>query len=682
VRCARILLVALAGALCAASCAPETGERAGDGAAPAPAGDAPVGPADEPAPAQLAVTVRAAEDGTVVAGAAVTAAGPSAARTARTDAAGAARFELAPGEYTVALDPPVAEPAQVRLAHGAAHEHAFRVETRATHALELRIVAAEDEHPLAGATVRVDGVPDWVRDAVAQAAADADGIARVRVPAWCASVASIAAPGRGEARIALPRAEPPGDPTRPVPAVRLARLGELRGRLTNGAGAPLAGVEIVARVAAAELFLADAAPRDAAAIDIPGDDALVIAGAATTAADGAFALALPPYVGVMLEAEAGEGAERRHRALGVVRLAPAESVERELVLESGTRVDGTLLGPGDAARAGVLLWLVRGGARGAFTRFEEIEDRAVTDAEGRFAFLGVEPGSWRIGPAPVSTASEPVALSAAPALLEVLPGMPRAEVVVRLPAALHVRGRTVDAHRAPVGGIELIALGGGQSRAAVSGADGAFRIGPFAAGAPGEIVLRTAAGPGFVPSAPVSVRAGDDDVEIRVVRTGALRGAVTRDGGAPSAGLEVRLERNEGARAAGALDLAPGADGELLLADAEPGSYVVIARAEPDLVAAQAVEIAPAGTAEVALELEAGARARCRLDAAHAALFYVVFAGALPVERGRVDARTELVTRAVPAGEITVELRGPSGLIERRTATAPPGQTAILDFQR
>jgi len=681
-------LAALAAALCLAACGPASGSNRasvdGGSGSGSPSAEATTG-RDEPGATlgRLTVIATAAEDGTPLAGAAIVAT-PIDPRRPRSNAPaeqgvgahravaggdGTASFELEPGAYEVALEgsPDGAEPVvRVDLKRGERREQALRAPTRAAHDVALRVVADEDDRALAGVALRVDGVPPYARGARATGTSAADGSARVRVPAWCATSLAIAAPGRGEVRVALPLESELDAP------VRLIRTAELRGRLVTTAGGPVVGVPVEARVAVAELYASGRLPRDPRAAR-----AVETIASTTSGENGAFTLELPAYTGVMLEAPADDEGGRPRRSVGIVRLEPGESADQDFVLKIGTRIEGTLLGSDDAPIARAPVWLVRGGARSVFTRFEEIEDRTVTDDEGRFAFLGVEPGTWRIGPAPRRGDGEaPIAV---PALLDVVPGMPRAEVVVRPPDALYITGYALDEHGAPVAGIGVIAVGDGQSARATSGDDGAFRIGPFASG---EVVLRTAPAAGLAPTATNGARAGDRDVELRVVRTGAVRGAVHTHSGAPPVDTEVRLEKSVGARPTGVRSAAIDVAGAFLVADAEPGTYVVIARAEPDLVAAESVDVVSEGTAEVELALASGARARCRLDPTHAPLGFVVYADGLPVERGRVEGRTELFTRDFPAGELTVELHGPNGLVDRRTAETSAGRTVDLNFVR
>jgi hypothetical protein len=263
VLCVQPALIALAGVLFVASCGPVENPPLDGGPAPLPpAVEAPV----ERSTARLDVVVTAREDGLAVAGVAVTVAGVlrderrldeaflDAAAEAITDANGLAAFELAPGAYDVSLASTAAEAARVNLGAATVQRHELRIPTRAALDVQLSIVADEDGSALAGASVRVSGVPAHSRGALVDARSNAGGTASVRVPAWTETVASITAPGRGEARVALPLASEIGP-------VRLVRNAELRGRLTTVVGAPVARVEIAARAAATELFAVEAWPR-------------------------------------------------------------------------------------------------------------------------------------------------------------------------------------------------------------------------------------------------------------------------------------------------------------------------------------------------------------------------------------------------------------------------------------
>ena len=591
-----------------------------------------------------------------------------------TGADGAATFQLPPGRYSAAAEWPAEEPLLVELLPGKPAEVELLRPSLPDQACVLSVVGA-DGSALAGSTVELVHLPPELaaRGAADLVRAEGDGRHALHLPSWSAVVAIVRAEGHGEVRLALG----PGAEAAPERAVRLERSAAVRGRLVDTAGVPVAGAVVAAQAEAAELFAGGGGPPASARAE-------EMAWTAATDDGGAFILeGLPANVALTLEAAPAAGAARRPRPrpLEPLRLAPGEEREALVVLAAGTRLAGVLLGADGAPRPGVSIWLVHGGARSVFTPYEAVRDHALTDAEGRFAFEGVEPGSWRVGPAAQSAEADGDAvLAPLPEVVDVMEGMTLAEVVLRPPGLSTVEGRCVGPRGEPVSGVHLVAESAEQVATAISDADGAFSLGPFIEGA---LELRTTApSVGYTGGAPQKVSAGDRDVVVRVERSGALRGSTVRASGGAPLGAEIELALRERLRGPGSRRVTAGADGAFTAQDLEPGGYVVVARAERGLVAVRGdVAIAPGETQEVALELVEGARARFFAPADSGASSFLVLVNGVPVERGGLIGREEIETRDFPPGEVTVELHGPKGPVARQAAMATAGSIVQLDFR-
>lgn len=640
-------------------------------------------------PARLRVVLLAREDGAPLAGLPVfvwprpgeaphtpvagSEAGPG--EIPLTGADGAATFRLLPGRYSAAAEWPAKEAQLIELRGGAQAEVELRRPSLPDRTMVLRVVSADGDEALAASEVELAGLPAEVaaRGATQLSRADAGGRHTLRFPSWHPVVAIVRAEGHGEARLAL-RAGGAGAEAEEEIEVSLERSAAVRGRLVDAAGVPVAGAVVAARADAWELFLHGRAPP-------LGTRAEEVVWTAPTDEGGAFALpGLPAGVALTLDARP-EGGWRPPRPREPLRLAPGEERAADLVLANGTRIEGVLLGADGAPRAGVAIWLVRGGARRVFSPYETVHEHAVTDPSGRFAFAGVEPGSWQVGPAAQHADVDGDAVVAPlPELVEVLEGMTRAEVMLRPPALLTVEGRCVGPGGEPVPGVHLIAESADQTATAISGADGAFSLGPFIEGV---LELRTTApSVGYTAGASQTVRAGDRNVTMRVERAGALRGTVVGAGGEPHV-AEIELAHRDRLRGPGARRFTAGDDGAFAAQGLEAGGYVVVARAEPDLVAVRGdLSVAPGATLELALELSEGARARFTVPADLGATFFLVFVNGVPVERGPLGGRGEIETRGFPPGDLAVELHGPRGLIARQAAPASAGGIVQLDFRR
>jgi hypothetical protein len=587
------------------------------------------------------------------------------------DAEGTVRYRVPAGRYSVcAVWPPVdAEVVELRAGEGA--ELLLERRSIPDLAVELRAVAGEAQSVVSASEVDLLGLPPEVlaRGGQSTSRAGADGVHHLRVPSWSPVIASVRAEGYGELRTALGTGE-----SEALREVVLEPAASLQGRLVDAAGAPLGGVTLLARADTWELFDSGEKPPHLAAVPAEAE------WRTTTRADGSFVLAgLPARAGITLAAEQKQGREARVNTRAPLRLAPGEARVEDVLLASGTRIEGTLFGADGATRPDVTIWLVRGGTRRVFTTFEEVRYRAVTDGGGRFAFENVQPGSWRVGPA-AGRADGESGLAPFPEIVEVLPGMTVAQVVLHPPGLLTLEGRCLGPQGEPVSGVHLVAESLEQVATGISGADGVFNLGPFVAG---ELELRaTAMRSGYAAGESQIVQAGDRDVLVRVQRSGSLRGSAVRAASGAGLSAEIELVPQARERSTSARRVTAAPDGSFEIPDLDPGDYILIARADGAVAVRGDLGVRPAEKIEVALELADSTHARFTVAETYSESSYALLWNGIPIEHGSLAGRVEGETRDFPPGVVTLEVIDTEGRVEHRTATATVGRVVELDFRK
>lgn len=311
------------------------------------------------------------------------------------------------------------------------------------------------------------------------------------------------APWRGEAEVFAGRTA--------TVDVRLDSAARLSGRVVDGDGEPVAGVEVTA--AGGHAF----------------------AGAwAHTDADGRFAMEDLPVGPFEIVAEGEERGDARATLVGVA----GDELWWEGVLDPGLTLHGRVVAPG-ADLAG---WIVTGIRRDG-QHFEHLE-REITDAGGRFELPGCSDGLYDLEVLDDRFATVAERYAVRPGAEEVVIEIDPARLA---PRTVTLRGRVVDPEGRPVGGAEISERGPSATSflTTTDGTSGRFELGPHVPGewsvlvrAPGWARLeseRIEAGPGEV--------ADFGDLELR--RGGTLRLCLVRAPGAPEADPVLTL-RPEG----------------------------------------------------------------------------------------------------------------------------------------
>jgi len=216
-----------------------------------------------------------------------------------------------------------------------------------------------------------------------------------------------------------------------------------------------------------------------------------------------------------------------------------------------------------------------------------------TDPKGAFAIVGLAPGAY-----PIAAESDDF-IWTQPTIVE-LGAQDANGVTVRVHRGIHLRGHVEPAQVCDVV-LDLAQTSGNfrfERPSASAGADGAFSVGPLAAGA----YTATAHCPsGDEGSAPLAAKAGMGDVTIAVKPGGSLSGRVVDAKGKPVAGASVnaasgnRTEVVNGMVTSGSAALT-GADGTFELTGLAAASYrlSVLDRGRPlPMKAAATIAIAP-----------------------------------------------------------------------------------------
>ncbi len=298
-----------------------------------------------------------------------------------------------------------------------------------------------------------------------------------------------------------------------------------------------------------------------------------------------------------------------------------------------------------------------------------------TDASGHFAFTGVTPGSWWIGPVAERTSAIPGGLAGLPVRVDVTEGALDVDVLVRAHRELAVAGKVLDPDGRPVEGVYVCVNGGLIADSMFTDANGAFELGPLEPGRCSVSALRL--GEPFHPLTDfLEVEAGKRDVVLRIQEaTTSLRGHVTGASGEPAHG-RVLLTNPEGLHAYHTFD-----NGSFAFGALEPGFYSVAVSTDDQVAVAKDVLVRLVGTRdEVFLKLEPAARIRVSIGERESARCVgVLFDGALVAfEWIEPNAQATLV---VPVGPITVGLRvrggSPSG---RHDVVTRAGQELELMF--
>ncbi len=227
-----------------------------------------------------------------------------------------------------------------------------------------------------------------------------------------------------------------------------------------------------------------------------------------------------------------------------VRVSPFETTDLgSITFESGTQLLGKVVDPNDAPVSNAELVFHAASKRpGPFAGRESdpgTDQRTTSDAEGTFQLDHLGPANYVI---------HVTATGFAPWIRDGFRIDRHArdgELLIRLKPALELVGRVTDSGGRPIEGAELIAQsrrpgedGGKCEETTRSDSEGVFR---FKQLSPGVYWVRAIAD-GYLIGAIHQVEPGADDVEIRLERTGIVRGRVRHADGSPVTAFTLKLE--------------------------------------------------------------------------------------------------------------------------------------------
>jgi hypothetical protein len=370
--------------------------------------------------------------------------------------------------------------------------------------------------------------------------------------------------------------------------IHVLRLARIEGRVVDGAGESLEGVNIGHRTVVLDRALDqdDTAPH----------------GSAISGAGGGFSVRVPPG-----QVELVARAQGRPESTTIIRWVPpgAHLTGVEIVMDAGATVAGTVIDPAGAIVAGAQVI-------GYGSEQREVV-RAQTGADGGFALRALVPGKVHI------EAEAPGFARSAVVTVHVEAERPVTGVVVTLQAARVISGRVIAETGEPVAGATVRVepmMGRGAAVEARTGQSGVFELGGLGIGPH----LLSAGAPGFATTREPGVSAPVRELEIVLTRSGALFGRVTARG-APLRAFSVRLQgrselRTRPSTGPAASDLTTeaehfriaSADGSYRIEDVRPGTYDVTLFAPglaPETVLG--VTVPAGGDGQASANLDAGA---------------------------------------------------------------------------
>lgn len=354
--------------------------------------------------------------------------------------------------------------------------------------------------------------------------------------------------------------------------VQVVRTAAVRGRVVYDGGAAAAGAEVAIR----------SDSRAAAGYVRAGMLAPALADAA-----GAYELVVPPGA-VELRATTADGAHGFAR----VEVAAGEvAAGVDIVVDRSASVAGVVRAPDgfglDDATVVVSTRVPRS------VHYDRRE--APVGPGGRFEVRGLRPGR---------TVVEAVAdgyAPSAPVTIDLAHGEARTGVVLTVSEPLVIAGRVVDADGVPVPGAEVAQVWLGSKLRydkVTTDGSGAFA---FDAVGPGPHMIR-ARHPAYVDARQTNVMAPVDDLVLKMVPAGSIRGRVRAAGGEPVPAFSVDV-RPRGKRGGRKRRRFATGDGRFEIWPVAPGDYDVIATADGFAEARARVSVEPAEPADVDVEL-------------------------------------------------------------------------------
>jgi len=527
-----------------------------------------------------------------------------------------------------------------------------------------RVVDAETLAPFAQAGVAVmEGDPSSAPDDLPWTAVPADGLVELRDLHLQSSVILVAAPGCSTAFV-VPQTghEEPAH----AQVVELRRTASIVLRLRDER--PLPGE-----------------PR----VQILVDDWKLFAGNSFRSFGGKFAWEAVPEVDGRLsfdeltprvELTLTVVEEERTLLTETLRLQPGERRELDLALHDGGTIIGRAVTSEGAPVADLEIWLVKHprllGAY--FDDVEETQARVRTDAQGAFAFEGVAPATWFVGPAAGGT------VAPASVQVELEPGEGSARVTLTCWSGLTIRGRVLDSQGNPVRSASVTALAHGVLCSAQTEADGTFAAGPLAPGDYSVFADQLLEGHDGR-SDEVRAHAGDVDVLLRLRLGATLVATVLDELGGPAAHAHAELISASDAYE-GQGTYQSDEQGRIEFTGIPSGRCALIVR-HGAMIAVLANLAVEAGTTSEGheLRLEPGAKVAVLRPARHDAVACRIRQAGWEIWKCGFGGEgvPEVV---VPPGELEIELLGPGpdgalAVLESKTVQARASELERVEFE-
>lgn len=533
------------------------------------------------------------------------------------------------------------------LAAGETRELVVELATGADIVFCGRVVAAEDDSPIAGARIRMRApLPSEPPVHVS----DAAGRFELRTASWLDSQQfTVKADGRAER--AARAVQGHGRPEHAF-VVHLARTATLRVQLRDPTGGTIGAAQVTATTSRFELMEPQEFELDLFSGDLNDPDPNWTALATP---DGRCELSdVAPNVPLDIEVWRDDRVVLQRKQ--VVTLEPGETRELELSIGSGATIAGVVQDSAGRTVVGATLWLMKSDydALAYLRRYDEPNATTVTDATGRFRFERVPVGKWKLGPAPVDEYRPKVdesMLAPLPILVEVTPDASVIDVTLIVHRGLFITGSVVDDEGKRVWKIGVQASTEPATfLQTTSDENGDFVLGPLA---PGEFELQAGQhDEEFAPGEVVTAHAGAREVVLRVVPGATLFGSVVGATGAMhEATLSVQRNGGDGLDRDGWMT---STDGEFRLNGLNAGEYAVIARSGLLVGVAAATAVGGKERGPLRVELRQGASLELVWKGTGAAAQYVLRSGNVDVASSWTTKRGPSVD-VVPAGPISIE---------------------------
>ena len=540
-----------------------------------------------------------------------------------------------------------------------------------------KVIASESSLPIQGAVILGLGDSDIQRQVT-----DAGGSFNIASERALAKILRIDAAGFGPVLMELVGGHESIETAMTIPLLRAATL---EARVSDRSGAPIEGLVVSLSSPAHAL----ARPEGAFLFHTP------LTWSARTGATGVCTLPdLPPDVALSLSVlDAGR---TEFQEASPLTLQPGELRRWEYRRGGGIRLFGVAIDEHRAAVGGLELWLAGKDATMGLSAEQHyfhaslaklVVQRTKTDNAGRYSFVDVPSGEWLLGPAPTASkgGAQPSAAAPIAELILIDANSADREVVVKVHAGLHVRGRVLRPDGQPGGSTMVYAVCDEPAGTlwAQSQSDGQFSLGPFA---PGELRLMASGTAGFANSEYVRAQAGSEEVLLQLRLAARLQVfAVDAATGAPVLARFFLKSRSpvESLQIKEMMDPANVASG-LVIDGLLEGTYDISGlTADGRIGAVRGIGVSSgAPSAQVTLRVAPAAQLRVRLlGNTQPCQLEVESEGALRwFSDGIRPGASKLVH--VPAGAVSVRLRFRDQVIDEREVIAALDQVVEVDFQR